>query len=157
MTIVVLGCEVYNRRPGKILTSRLETALAVANECDDLIIVSGKGESVPMYRWLVERGIEPLRIWCEDHATSTNENLENSYAELLKAPFPADLPMKVVTSDFHKFRTHVWAWHLGIPITVTTAMTPAPFRQRAFLRELSALPHSALRVIWRKFRRWLSA
>lgn len=91
------------------------------------------------------RGLGVQNLIEEPQATSTNENLEKAHALL-----PDTHQWTVVTSDFHAWRTYLWAWHLGIPITVVTARTPLSVRTQMFLREMIALPHSALRVVWRK-------
>ena len=110
-----------------------------------------------MATWLIDNGIDPARILVEPTATSTNENLERSLALLRSSGHPdpsRGQPCMVVTSDFHKFRTLVWAWHLGIPITVLTAVTLPPYRQLDFARELTAFPHSLARVLWRRLVAW---
>lgn len=103
-----------------------------------------------MARWLIERGVPVGRIVEEPLATSTNENLENS-----RALFPDAARLLVVTNGFHVARTRVWAAHLGVPITVVAAPTPKKSRLKNYAREVIAVPHSAARVLWRRFvRRW---
>ncbi len=155
MAIIVLGCRTYQSRPGRILTTRLAKAVEVAQrDLGEPIVVSGKSEAHVMADYLIAHGVAHHRIIIEPFATSTNENLERSLALLLDRGFTfpsANQPLTVVTSDYHTFRTKVWAWHLGIPITVIAALTPPPHRQQDFAREIIALPHSTLRVLWRKW------
>lgn len=155
MAIIVLGCETFAGQPGRILRTRLEKALEVAQRnSEELLVVSGKSEAHPMADWLIAHGIAHHRILIEPTATSTNENLERSLKLLLDTgvEFPTkQCPLTVVTSDYHKFRTKVWAWHLEIPVVVISALTPPPHRQQDFGREVFALPHSTLRVLWRKW------
>lgn len=155
MAIIVLGCQTFAGQPGRILRTRLEKALELAQRNPtELLVVSGKSEAHPMADWLIAQGIAHHRILIEPTATSTNENLERSLKLLLDTgvEFPTkQCPLTVVTSDYHKFRTEVWAWHLGIPVVVTIALTPPPHRQQDFGREVFALPHSMLRVLWRKW------
>lgn len=99
-----------------------------------------------MARWLIERGVDAARIVEEPKARSTNENLENS-----RALFPDAAQLLVVTNGFHVARTKVWAAHLGIPISVVAAPTPKKSRLRNYAREVIAVPHSAARVMWRRF------
>ena len=54
-----------------------------------------------------------------------------------------------MTSDFHVWRTRLWAWHLGIPVEVIGAPTAWPENIAAVFRECLALPHSALRIACR--------
>lgn len=155
MAIIVLGCQAFAGQPGRILRTRLEKALEVAlRDPEELFVVSGKSEARPMADWLIAHGVAHHRILIEPTATSTNENLERSLELLLNTgvDFPTkQCPLTVVTSDYHKFRTEVWAWHLEIPVVVISALTPPPHRQQDFSREVFALPHSTLRVLWRKW------
>lgn len=142
--ILVLGSRVVDGRVNALLASRLNRAAELAGSPGTVpVVVSGLGEAAAMADHLRGLGVETIIE--EPHATSTNENLENAHALL-----PGTQRWTVVTSDFHAWRTYLWAWHLGIPITVVTACTPLSVRTQMFLRECLALPHSALRVIWRK-------
>lgn len=142
--ILVLGSRVVDGRVDTLLASRLNRAAELSGRDPHLpVVVSGLGEAAPMADYL--RGLGVQNLIEEPHATSTNENLENAHALLPDTP-----RWTVVTSDFHACRTYLWAWHLGIPITVVTARTPLSVRSQMFLREMIALPHSALRVVWRK-------
>ena len=142
--ILVLGSRVVNGHVNALLASRLNRATELAGSAGSVpVVVSGQGESTAMADYLRDLGVETIIE--EPHATSTNENLENAHALL-----PDTRRWTVVTSDFHAWRTYLWAWHLGIPITVVTAHTPLSVRTQMFLRECLALPHSALRVLWRK-------
>lgn len=142
--ILVLGSKVVDGRIDPLLASRLNRAAELIQEHPQTpVVVSGLGEAGPMAEYLRARGVQG--VVPEPRATSTNENLENAHAL-----FPDTTRWTVVTSDFHAWRTYLWAWHLGIPITVVTARTPLSVRTQMFLREMVALPHSALRVVWRK-------
>lgn len=146
--IVVLGSRVTNGQPGALLVSRLNKALFVAQQFPEAkVIVSGDGEAVVMSRYLIDHGLDPARIVEEPVATSTNENLENSYALAKDAGV-----LHVVTNEFHSLRTRLWAWHLGIPIKMHRTLTPKNYRLRNYSREILATPHSAARILWRKFR-----
>lgn len=149
--VVVLGARIIDGRPSRMLEARLSTALSLcSSNPDSPVVVTGKGESGVMARWLIERGVPVGRIVEEPLATSTNENLENS-----RALFPDAARLLVVTNGFHVARTRVWAAHLGVPITVVAAPTPKKSRLKNYAREVIAVPHSAARVLWRRFvRRW---
>ena len=149
--MVVLGARIIDGRPSRMLEARLSTALSLcSSNPDSPVVVTGKGESGVMARWLIERGVPVGRIVEEPLATSTNENLENS-----RALFPDAARLLVVTNGFHVARTRVWAAHLGVPITVVAAPTPKKSRLKNYAREVIAVPHSAARVLWRRFvRRW---
>lgn len=142
--ILVLGSKVVDGRIDSLLASRLDRAAQLSGVVPSTpVVVSGLGEAAPMANYL--RSLDVWHIIEEPAATSTNENLENSHALL-----PDTRRWTVVTNDFHAWRTYLWAWHLGIPITVVTAVTPASVRSQMLIRECLALPHSALRVVWRK-------
>ncbi len=149
--VVVLGAKIIDGRPSRMLQARLATALSVATARPAApVVVTGKGESDVMARWLIARGVPAARIIEEPLATSTNENLENS-----RALFPDASRLIVVTNGFHVARTKVWAAHLGVPIQVVAAPTPKKSRVKNYAREVFAVPHSATRVVWRKLaRRW---
>ncbi|MFP7365018.1 YdcF family protein [Corynebacterium callunae] len=142
--ILVLGSRVEDGQVTTLLATRLDKAIELVSQHPETpIVVSGKGESGPMAQYLRARGVR--KVIEEDAATSTNENLENAQALL-----PKTTRWTVVSSDFHAWRTYLWAWHLGIRITVVTAKTPLPARLRMLARECVALPHSTTRVLWRK-------
>ncbi|TVS27336.1 YdcF family protein [Corynebacterium sanguinis] len=146
--IVVLGARVIDGRPSRMLAARLSTALSLwRSEPEREMIVSGFEEAGAMAAWLVARGVPQRAITLETAARSTNENLENS-----RALCPEAARLTVVTNSFHVLRTRVWAWHLGIPVEVIAAPTPARSRLKNYAREVVALPHSVARVIWRRVR-----
>ena len=149
--VVVLGARIIDGRPSRMLEARLSTALALAHSRPAAtVVVTGKGESDVMARWLIDHGLPASRIVEEPEATSTNENLENS-----RKLFPDAARLVVVTNGFHVARTKVWAAHLGLPVTVVAAPTPKNSRLKNYAREIIAVPHSAARVVWRKLvRRW---
>ena len=133
-----------------MLESRLARALELYAAAPRPVVVTGKGEAEIMAAWLTQRGIAPEHVVIEPDATSTNENLENSWAL-----FPHAAALDVVTSNFHVVRTRVWAWHLGIPADVIGAPLPPgnpKSRVKNYARELIAVPHSAARVAWRRMR-----
>lgn len=144
--ILILGARIIDGRPSRVLVSRLRYALPLIDAADT-VVLSGAGEAYSMRDWLVEHGADRGKLVVEPSATSTNENLEHAHAQ-----FPGTARWTVVTSDFHVLRTRVWAWHLGIPVEVRGARTPGVWRLKMFLRECVALPHSTLRVLWRRFR-----
>ncbi|PFG27109.1 YdcF family protein [Corynebacterium renale] len=146
--LLVLGCKVHDHGVSTLLESRLECALRIADQHRYLpIVVSGAGEAEAMAQWLVAHGIPKSRVVVEPTATSTNENIERASALL-----PEATRWWIGTSDFHVWRTRMWAWHLGVRAKVTGARTPAEVRVKNYVREMGALPHSALRVAWRRLK-----
>lgn len=146
--IVVLGARVVQGRPSPMLESRLALAVDMYRVCPRPVVVTGRGEAEIMAGWLAHHGVALEHIVIEPDATSTNENLEKSWAL-----FPEATLLTVVTSAFHVARTRIWAWHLSIPVEVSGAPMPSgsPARKaRNYSREVIAVPHSLARVVWRR-------
>ena len=95
-TVVVLGCQVRGETPSLMLEKRLQVAYAYLEAHPDApcVVSGGQGpgedisEAEAMYRWLVERGIEPGRIYLESASTSTAENLRYSAAVIREEGLP---------------------------------------------------------------------
>lgn len=147
MPLLVLGARTLHGYPSRILVDRLRAAVSLIDTAPDpvQVVVSGDGEAAAMAHWLVEHGVDPDLVVREPYARSTNENLERAHALI-----PGVERWTVVTSDFHVPRTRLWAWHLGIPVHVVGAETQRRDLVVAALRECLALPHSALRIGWRR-------
>ncbi|MDO4686506.1 MAG: YdcF family protein [Corynebacterium sp.] len=135
--VVILGC-----RPGPALDRRLEAALP---HITGNVVVTGYGEASYMRDWLLARGIPDEAIIVEEHATSTNENLERVYGLLGGGGWI------VVTNTYHLPRVRMWAWHHKIPIRVVGAPTPRNVLAKHLLREVLAFSHSIARVVWRRW------
>ena len=146
--IVVLGARVIDGRPSPMLEARLARAVECYRESPRPVVATGRGEAEIMAAWLTQHGVDRRDIVIEPDATSTNENLENSWAL-----FPSAALLTVVTSDFHVARTRVWARHLQIPVEVIGAPMPSGSAKRKaknYSREVVAVPHSLARVVWRR-------
>ncbi len=84
--MVVLGAKVNHDGPSVSLWDRICAAYTYLEEHPDVIAIvsGGQGTDEPiteaecMYRELVSLGIDPKRIWREENATSTWENLNFS-------------------------------------------------------------------------------
>ena len=145
--VVILGC-----RPGPALDRRLEAALPHIGHC---VVVTGYGEAPYMRDWLVARGVPVEAIILEEHATSTNENLERVHALLGGGGGFGGAGggggWLVVTSTYHLPRVRLWAWHHKIPMRVVGAPTPRNVLAKHLLREAFAFLHSGARVLWRRW------
>ncbi|MBQ9080374.1 MAG: YdcF family protein [Clostridia bacterium] len=106
--IIVLGAKVNGTRPSLALRCRIDRAYEYLRDNPNTVaIVSGgrgAGEDISeaeaMRRALVERGIADERIILEDRSTSTEENLEFSYALITES----DADIGLVTNNFHIWR-----------------------------------------------------
>ena len=114
-TAVVLGCRVYGERASLSLVERLEAAYEYLMEHPDADCVvsggQGPGEDISeaecMYRWLVNKGIDPERIYKEDKSTSTEENIAFSKEVIEKNGLFQKIV--IVTNEYHIYRAGMLA------------------------------------------------
>lgn len=125
--LIVLGAQVKGTTPSRALKNRLDTALKylMENENTKVIVSGGQGigeeitEAEAMSQYLIEAGIENLRIIKEDKSRNTYENLLFSKA-LITGP---SANIVIVTNDFHVFRS----LHIGKKLGFTNVSgLPAP-------------------------------
>ena len=142
--IVVLGAGLHGDVPSLSLTDRLNAAydwLAAHPDC--VAVVSGgqgPGETMTegeaMQIWLEAKGIEPERIIVEDKATSTQENLANSFALIRDSGGDPDGNCAVVTSEYHLYRAKALAAKQGVECYGVAARTSWPtLMLNYFIRE----------------------
>ncbi len=110
--IIVLGAQMKEHGPSRVLKMRLDTAYDyLTDNPDTVVIVSGGqgndehvSEAQGMYDYLVEKGVEPERILKEDKSRNTSQNINYS-GELLDRE---NCSVGIVTNNFHIFRaTHI--------------------------------------------------
>ncbi len=115
--IIVLGAQVTERGPSRVLKYRLDKAYdyLTENENTKCIVSGGKGanepyaEAVGMKKYLLEKGIPEERIIVEDKSLTTLENMIYS-KELIEK----EASVGIVTNNFHVFRGVRLAKHVGI-------------------------------------------
>lgn len=120
--LIVLGAAVYGDEPSLTLVRRLEGARDYLIAFPDAVaIVSGgmgPGETVTeaqaMHDWLLEQGISEERIVMEPEATSTMENLSNSFAIIRARGDEPDGHVAIVSSAYHLYRAKLMASRLGV-------------------------------------------
>lgn len=106
--IIVLGAQVWEDGPSRVLRYRLDAALTYLNENPDTICIvsGGQGSNEPfteaegMARYLIENGIDKERIYLEDDSTTTAENIRYS-KELMEKDYES---VGIVTNNFHVYR-----------------------------------------------------
>ena len=146
--VVVLGAGVRGTVPSLSLRERINAAYAylVANPNAIAVLSGGQGpgeeitEAACMYRELTNMGIEPARLFMEEHSASTIENLCFSL-ELLKNQ-TGEVPEKIaiVSSEYHLFRASLFAKELGLPSVGIPAHTSwLALRINYYLREIVAV------------------
>jgi len=116
--LIVLGAQVYGRRPCDALKLRLEGALLrhALHPKAKIIVSGGRGEDEEfaeaevMREYLLARGVDSPAILVEDRSANTAENLKYSM-ELMDRP---DAPVGIVTNSFHLFRAMELAAKIGL-------------------------------------------
>ncbi len=145
--IVVLGPSTPRGVPSPTLARRLDLALLLAQRHPAAVVITSGGvdfretvaEGAVMAAYLRDRGLAPDRILVEDRSTSTQENLAFSRQLLQAAGRGGDVPMLLVTSDFHTLRAAAIARKTGWSQVATAgAETPLYMRYNAWLREYFA-------------------
>lgn len=129
--LVVLGAKVRKDGPSVSLWDRIyETASYLNAHPDTIAIVSGgQGEDEPiteaksMHDELVKLGIPESRIWMEERATSTDENLRYSLELIEEKTGQRPQKLGVLSSEYHLFRASLMAKKLGIEFVGVPAKT----------------------------------
>lgn len=118
---VILGAQVHDDVPSRTLRERLDAGLAYMEENPDTVIIVSGGfgteeklsEAEVMYRYLESRGADTSRIYREDKATDTRENL--IYSSQMAEELGLDKTrVTVITSEFHLCRAEYIASTLGL-------------------------------------------
>lgn len=144
-TVVVLGCRVYGERASLSLQERLEVAYEYLTEWEEAVCVlsggQGDGETITeaecMYRYLVEKGIAPERLYKEERSTNTRENLLYS-KQLIEEQglYPA---IAIATSEYHQYRAGKIAESLGLNYGAVSGHTAFWMFPTYYVRELYAI------------------
>ena len=148
--MVVLGAKVRNDGPSVSLWDRIYGAAEYLEEHPDTIAIvsGGQGADEPMteaqamYDELIALGIDPERVWLEEKATSTWENL--TFALDLIEEKTGERPEKlgILSSEYHLFRAKLFAKECGVEAVGIPART-SRLSQRInhFLREVAGVWH----------------
>lgn len=144
-TVVVLGCKVNGTRPSLSLEERLIEAYDYLSSNPEAacIVTGGKGndenisEAECMYRWLVDKGIEASRIYKEEKATSTKENIFFSKEIIDEKRLNDDIV--IITSDYHTYRAGITAEEIGLSYGSSPSHTSFWIFPSFYIRELYAI------------------
>ncbi len=148
--IVVLGAAVYGSVPSLTLSERINAAYSYlqAHPGTTCIVSGGQGggetitEALCMYRALTNRGIESSRIWMEDRATSTHENLKFALQLIGERTGSRPETLGIVSSEYHLFRAGLFAAAQDIDaIGIPARTTQLPLRINYTLREIAGVWH----------------
>lgn len=152
--VVVLGAQVHEWGPSVLLADRLDAAFAYLEDHPDLpvVVTGGRGPDEPaaeasvMRDYLVERGLDPGRIWLEEEAHNTAQNLTFTRSLLEARGFDLEeTHLLVVSNGFHLARVRMLAERQGLDISTLAA--PASHALSLFqscVREAPALVKSWL-------------
>jgi len=151
--MLVLGAKVRPDGPSVSLMDRIRAAAEYMEDHPDVIAIvsGGKGTDEPMteaqcmYEELIKLGIDPGRIWMEDQATSTWENLH--FALNLIEEKTGGRPTKIglLSSEYHLFRAKLFADACGVEAVGIPARTSRlPQMINHFMREVAGVWHYIL-------------
>lgn len=149
--VVVLGAGLKGERMTLSLKERVEKALECAKDNKNSYIVlsggQGPGESIAeaeaMKRYLLENGVEEKRLLLENKSTSTMENFKFSKEIIEKHSGKTleNLNIKIVTSNYHVFRSNIIAKRQGYDNSnFNSNKTNLLLAPNYFFREFFALP-----------------
>ena len=146
--VIVLGAGVNGTQPSLILWERLQATLAYLQSHKNAICVvsggQGSGEDITeaacMQTYLTEHGIDPERIWMEEKATSTWENIRFSLDLIEEKTGQRPKTAGIVSNEFHLYRAGLIAKRqqlTGVGIPAETSWVS--LRVNYFLREIVAV------------------
>ena len=148
--IVVLGARVNGTSPSRSLSERIDAACQYLSEHPDVIAIlsggqgedEGISEAQCMFLELTARGIDPQRLWLEEQATSTWENIVFS-ANLIEAKTGVrPTKLGILSSEYHLYRAGLFAKDCGIDAVGIPAKTSwFTIRLNYFLREAAGVWH----------------
>lgn len=151
-TAVVLGAQVKPWGPSVMLMGRIDAADEYLEQNADAraVLTGGQGSDEPvseaqsMYDTLVERGVDPQRLYKEDRAENTTENIKYSMEIIKSENLNEDLA--VVTDGFHQLRVRIIAAQQGIKGNVGAINSDTAFKYLPTftVREWFAIPYQVL-------------
>lgn len=144
--ILVLGAGIFTDQVTPMLAKRLNKAIALhhLNPNARLIVSGGQGpdepisEALAMYRYLVQRNINPSMIVLEDQSTSTLENLKYTKV-LIQQLYKYEPSILCVTSQFHIMRALRFGQKLNLNLKGVGSHTPYHFFEIALIRDFLAI------------------
>jgi len=146
--LIVLGAGLRDDQPLSPLALRLHSALSYMQDNPDSVAVLAGGqdernsisEAMAMKNWLVNRGIEPERLFLEQYSTSTAENFAFSMYHLRQLEATQ---IVIVTNEFHLYRAAHLARHHGLEPEFLGSRLP---RYEYYLREYFAVLRELSRI-----------
>ena len=146
--LVVLGAGVNGTVPSRSLKERMDAACDYLNAHPDAVVIvsggQGPGEEITeakcMFDYLTAAGIEADRVWMEDKASTTLENLRFSLALIEEKTGLRPTKIAIVSSEYHLRRAGMFARWLDLDAQLVPAETTVfPLRWNYYIREIFAL------------------
>ena len=151
--MVVLGAKVNPDGPSVSLWDRICGAYEYMEAHPEVIAVlsGGQGSDEPiteaecMYRELVNLGIDPKRLWKEENATSTWENLHFTLDLIEEKTGSRPHKLGVLSSEYHLFRASLFAKANNVEFVGIPARTSRLSQMiNHFMREVAGVWHYIL-------------
>ena len=146
--IVVLGAKVRETGPSASLWDRIYGARDYLEAHPDVIAIlsGGQGDDEPMteakamYDALVDLGIDPDRLWLEEEATNTYENIHFALDIIAEKWGQHPVKLGVVSSEYHLFRASLFTKAAGAEFVGIPAHTSRPSQMiNHFMREVAGV------------------
>ena len=151
--VVVLGAKVRPDGPSVSLRNRIDAAYEylTAHPNAIAVVTGGRGADEPMseaqcmYDHLVAMGIDPNRIWMEEKATSTWENLQFSLKLIEDKTGARPAKIGLLSSEYHLFRAKLFAKACDVEAAGIPAHTTRLSQMiNHFMREVAGVWHYIL-------------
>ena len=149
--VLVLGAKVRSDGPSVSLWDRIYAAADYLETHPDVtaIVSGGQGADEPMteaqamYEELVKLGIDPERIWLEEQATSTWENMNYSLNLIEEKTGERPTRLAVLSSEYHLFRASLFAKACGVEEFIGVPAQTSRLSQLVnhFMREVAGVWH----------------
>ena len=148
--VVVLGCKVNPTAPSLSLQERIDAAYEylLANPDTIAVVSGGQGQDEPMseaqcmFNQLTAMGIDESRVWMEDKATSTWENLRFSLDLIEERTGARPQSIGLISSEYHLFRAMLQADACNVKAVGIPATTKwVALRINNYLREVAGVWH----------------
>ena len=148
--IIVLGAKVNGTLPSLSLNDRIGAACDYLTAHPDSIAIlsggqgpdEGISEAQCMFDELTARGISPERLWLENNATSTWENLHFSLDLIEEKTGIRPKTVGLLSSEYHLFRAGLFAADCGVEAVGIPAQTSwLSIRINYFMREVAGIWH----------------
>ena len=151
--LLVLGAKVRPDGPSVALQNRIDAAYSylTAHPEATAVLTGGKGADEPMteaqcmYDGLIAKGIDPERLWLEEEATSTWENLRYSLDLIEENTGSRPEKIGLLSSEYHLFRAELFARECGVEaVGVPAKTTRVSQLVNHFMREVAGVWHYIL-------------